>query len=42
MTDVLALQDDEEPQTPADHKQSGVSYSLCRNSRTSQIFCVRP
>ncbi|WP_373605424.1 SapB/AmfS family lanthipeptide [Klebsiella pneumoniae] len=42
MADVLDLQDDDEPETPADQKQSGVSYSLCRNSRTSQLFCIRP
>lgn len=42
MGDVLVLQDDDEPETPAEQKQSRVSYSVCRNSRTSQIFCIRP
>jgi hypothetical protein len=42
MANVLDLQDDEEPpEVPAEPKQSRVSYSVCRNSRTSQIFCVR-
>jgi hypothetical protein len=43
MVDVLKLQDDdeEEPQTPAEQKQSNVSYSVCRNSRVSQVFCIR-
>ena len=42
MADVLGLQEDDEPETPADRKQSALSYSLCRNSRTSQILCIRP
>jgi hypothetical protein len=41
MVDVLGLQDDEEPETPPEQKQSSVSYSVCRNSRVSQVFCIR-
>lgn len=43
MGNVLELQDDdEEPETPAEQKASRVSYSVCRNSRVSQILCIRP
>lgn len=41
MAEVLELQsDDEGPETPGDAKQSSVSYSVCRNSRVSQLFCI--
>lgn len=43
MGDVLDLQDDDEPDAPGEEKASNVSYSgVCRNSYTSQLFCVRP
>lgn len=42
MADVLDLQDEDDPETPAEQKQSRVSYSVCRNSRASQLFCIRP
>jgi hypothetical protein len=42
MGNVLDLQDDDEPETPAEQKASRVSYSVCRNSRVSQILCIRP
>ncbi len=40
MADVLDLQDDD-PVTPAEQKQSGVSYALCHRSSTSQLLCIR-
>lgn len=42
MADVLGMQDTDEPETPGEPKRSSVSYSICRNSRTSQLFCIRP
>lgn len=46
MADVLDLQDnddgDDEPDASGEQKQSSVSYLACRNSKASQIFCIRP
>jgi hypothetical protein len=45
VTEVLGLQGDDsdgEPDARGEDKQSAVSYFACRNSRTSQIFCIRP
>ena len=44
MANVLEMQDDDGDDVPealGEQKQSSVSYVLCRNSRTSQVFCIR-